>query len=66
MCVCACLRRSWDPTHPLNGPSFQLHGGGGEPQWKSKHPVLNLQVDSTGCDISNHTCPQWTVGVSAG
>ena len=58
----------WDTTsgHTLNGPSFQLHGAGELPQWKGKHPVLNLQVDSTGCAAGNRSCPVWTIGVSAG
>lgn len=54
-------------SNGLNGPSFQLHGG---TKWEgsghSGHPVLNLQVDSTGCAQGNHSCPVWTVGVSAG
>ena len=57
---------TWDATNPLNGPSFQLHGAGGEPRWASLHPVLNLQVDATGCAVGDKACPRWTVGVSAG
>jgi hypothetical protein len=57
---------AWDTTDPLNGPSFQLHGAGGLPQYKALHPVLNLQVDATGCSLGNASCPVWTVGVSAG
>lgn len=46
------------------GPSFQIHAGNGT--YTGKHPVLNLQVDSTGCALSNRSCPRWTLGVSAG
>jgi len=59
---------SWDSigSAALNGPSFQIHGAGGLPQFKDVHPVLNLQVDSSGCDHRNKSCPTWTLGVSAG
>jgi len=53
------------PPTPLNGPSFQLHGGGGRPALKGGHPNINLQVDSTGCADSNRSCPRWTLGVSS-
>lgn len=58
-----------DPPRSLNGPSFQLHGCSGKGPGctgHSGHPVLNLQVDSTGCAQTNHSCPVWTIGVSAG
>jgi hypothetical protein len=57
------LNFTFDNKTPLNGPSFQLHGakplGSG-----SGHPNLNLQVDSTGCSLSNRSCPVWTLEVS--
>ena len=49
---------------PLNGPSFQLHGGGGLKSLAAGHPNLNLQVDSTGCSQANRSCPVWTLGIS--
>lgn len=58
------LNFTFDDIAPLNGPSFQLHGGGGLPQYKGLHPVLNLQVVSTGCALDNTSCPQWNLGVS--
>ena len=58
---------TWDLTAPQNGPSFQMHGGGGMPALKSLHPNLNLQVDMTGCsNVANRTCPRWTMSVQAG
>jgi hypothetical protein len=47
----------------LNGPSFQLHGGGGLKTLNGEHPNLNLQVESTGCVQTNRSCPIWTLGV---
>jgi hypothetical protein len=57
---------SWDSAVPLNGPSFQLHAAGALPAWKGKHPVLNLQVDATGCAERDTDCPKWTLGISGG
>ena len=48
----------------LSGPIFQIHGGGGLPQYKAKHPVVNLQVDATGCSASNRSCPSYNIEVS--
>ena len=58
------LNFAFDNATPLNGPSFQLHGGGGLPALKGGHPNLNLQVDSTGCALGNRSCPVWTLEVS--
>jgi hypothetical protein len=49
-----------------NGPSFQLHGGGGVPSLKGLHPVLNLRVEGRNCSQSNRSCPAWELGVSSG
>ena len=56
-----------DCAHPEQGPSLQIHGGGGTAALKGQHPVLNLQVDATGCCSSeqNATCPRWAVSVQA-
>jgi hypothetical protein len=59
------LNFSFDSSTPLNGPSFQLHGGGGLPSLKRAHPNLNLQVDATGCALGNNSCPVWTLGISS-
>lgn len=58
------LNFTFDDKTPLNGPSFQLHGGNGLPGLKGQHPILNLQVDSTGCALTNRSCPMWTLEVS--
>ena len=49
-----------------NGPSFQLHGGGGLPTLKGLHPNLNLRVEGRNCSQSNRSCPVWELGVSHG
>ena len=48
---------TWDSVTPLNGPSFQLHGGGGSPEYKHQHPVLNLQVSANSCSHAHHFIP---------
>jgi len=57
---------TWDRAAPQSGPCLQMHGGGGLPQFKGLHPVLDMQSDFTGCAPGNVSCPRWTISVANG
>eukprot|EP00937_MAST-01D_sp_MAST-1D-sp2_P000633 g633.t1 len=50
---------SADTTHEEQGPSLQMHGGGGLAELKGLHPVLNMQV------LADRAPPRWVLAVAS-